>query len=86
MSSQTGVSSLMVASFNGHIVVVDKLLQHGATVDLQHNVMAHKYSHEIQATTICKLHCEIHIPLPHTVHACTETESIMLNLGKVCPA
>ena len=43
MFSQTGVSSLMVASFNGHVVVVDKLLQHGATVDLQHNVMPHTH-------------------------------------------
>ena len=86
MSSQTGVSSLMVASFNGHVEVVDKLLQHGATVDLQHSVMPHSYSCETQATTICKLQCEIHIPLPHTVHACTETESIMLNFGKGCPA
>ena len=28
----------MVASQNGHVEVVDKLLQHGATVDLQDNV------------------------------------------------
>ena len=29
----------MLASLNGHVEVVDKLLQHGATVDLQNNVM-----------------------------------------------
>ena len=28
----------MLASHNGHVEVVDKLLQHGATVDLQDNV------------------------------------------------
>ena len=38
VSSQGGWSSLMVASQNGHVEVVDKLLQHGATVDLQDNV------------------------------------------------
>ena len=39
MSSQNGVSSLMLASQNGHVEVVDKLLQHGATVDLKENVI-----------------------------------------------
>ena len=29
----------MVASQYGHVEVVDKLLQHGATVDLQHTVV-----------------------------------------------
>ena len=29
----------MVASYNGHVEVVDKLLQHGATVDLQSKVI-----------------------------------------------
>ena len=38
MSYQDGASSLMYASGNGHVVVVDKLLQHGATVDLQDKV------------------------------------------------
>ena len=38
MSSQDGASSLMYASLNGHVEVVDKLLQHGATVDLQDKV------------------------------------------------
>ena len=28
----------MLASQNGHVEVVDKLVQHGATVDLQENV------------------------------------------------
>ena len=35
---QNGASSLMVASQNGHVEVVDKSLQHGARVDLQENV------------------------------------------------
>ena len=29
----------MEASYNGHVEVVDKLLQHGATVDLQAQVI-----------------------------------------------
>ena len=40
MSFQEGVSSLMVASLHGHVEVVDKLLQHGATVDLKDNVIS----------------------------------------------
>ena len=35
---QTGWSSLTLASQNGHVEVVDKLLQHGARVDLQDEV------------------------------------------------
>ena len=35
---QNGWSSLMLASHNGHMEVVDKLLQHGARVDLQNKV------------------------------------------------
>ena len=38
VSSQDGWSSLMVASQNGHVEVVDKLVQQGARVDLQNNV------------------------------------------------
>ena len=38
MSYQDGESSLMVASGNGHVEVVNKLLQHGATVDLHDKV------------------------------------------------
>ena len=34
MSCQDGWGSLMAASVDGHVEVVDKLLQHGATVDL----------------------------------------------------
>ena len=37
-SSQNGWNSLMAASQNGYVEVVDKLLQHGATVDLQDKV------------------------------------------------
>ena len=32
------MSSLIVASLNGHLDVVDTLLQHGASVDLQNKV------------------------------------------------
>ena len=32
------MSSLIVASFNGHLDVVDTLLQNGASVDLQDEV------------------------------------------------
>ena len=39
LSCQDGWSSLTLASQNGHVEVVDKLLQHGATVDLQHQVI-----------------------------------------------
>ena len=38
VSFQEMWSSLMVASQNGHVEVVEMLLQHGATVDLQNNV------------------------------------------------
>ena len=38
MSSQDGWSALIVASQNGHVEVVDKLLQYGAKVDLQYDV------------------------------------------------
>ena len=38
MSCQDGWSSLRYASQEGHVEVVDKLLQHGATVDLQDKV------------------------------------------------
>ena len=38
VSSQDGLSSLIVASVIGHVEVVDKLLQHGATVDLHNKV------------------------------------------------
>ena len=31
----------MVASQEGHVEVVDKLLQHGATVDLENKVRSH---------------------------------------------
>ena len=44
VSSQDGLSSLMVASLNGHVEVVDKLLQHGATVDLQKEVLTTIYA------------------------------------------
>ena len=37
-SRQDRWSSLMAASQNGHVEVVDNLLEHGATVDLQDKV------------------------------------------------
>ena len=48
LSCQNGKSSLMYASRNGHVEVVDKLLQHGATVDLQKEV------HTLYVHTQCK--------------------------------
>ena len=39
LSCQNGGSSLMFASLNGHVEVVDKLLQHGTTVDLKEKVI-----------------------------------------------
>ena len=50
---QSGWSSLMVASRNGHVEVVNKLLQHGATVDLQHEVIMFKQS--LSLLTSCAL-------------------------------
>ena len=37
---QDGSSALIIASQYGHAEVVDKLLQHGANMDLQNNVSA----------------------------------------------
>ena len=39
LSCQDGRSSVMSASANGHVDVVEKLLQHGATVDQKDQVM-----------------------------------------------
>ena len=47
VSSQNGVSSLMLASHNGHVEVVDKLVQHGATVNLQTKVCVVPLTHKI---------------------------------------
>ena len=52
VSSQDGLSSLMAASRNGHVEVVDKLLQHGATVDLKKEVITTLCMHLCSAT--CK--------------------------------
>ena len=41
VSYQDGASSLTAASQEGHVEVVDKLLQHGATVDLEKKVRSH---------------------------------------------
>ena len=37
---QNGVSSFLLATMNGHVDVMQTLLQHGATVDLKKNVSA----------------------------------------------
>ena len=39
--TQDGWNSLIFASYNGHVKVVDKLLQHGASVDLQNKVQTY---------------------------------------------
>ena len=45
MSSQDEETSLMWASLNGHVEVVDKLLQHGATVDQQEQNVISQCTH-----------------------------------------
>ena len=53
----------MAASLNGHVEVVDKLLQHGATVDLKDQVMT---------TSICKYEIYNHMCLNLVIfHHCT---------------
>ena len=54
LSCQDGWSSLMSASRNGHVEVVDKLLQHGATADLKDEVIT---------TPICKYEIYNHMCL-----------------------
>ena len=54
LSRQYGRSSLMYASENGHVEVVDKLLQHGATVDLQKEVHTLYVHNAMQANTCAK--------------------------------
>ena len=51
----------MIASQNGHVEVVDKLLHHGATVDLQSEVMSalclyHTYQWKIIRVVSVKCH------------------------------
>ena len=59
MSSQDGESSLMLASQNRHVEVVDKLLQHGARVYLQDNVMFKGFvKYRITKTFATKNFCE----------------------------
>ena len=45
----------MVASQNGHVEVVDKLLQHGAIVDLQKKVYIRSTHHTVYAVLVCSL-------------------------------
>ena len=52
MSCQDGWSSLMLASHNGHVEVVDKLLQHGATVDLEYQVHNTTYTFSYKSTLL----------------------------------
>ena len=44
LTYQDGWSSLMAASYDGHVEVLDKLLQHGARVDIQNVVLLLRYS------------------------------------------
>ena len=61
----------MVASQNGHIEVVDKLLQHGAKADLQKEVSVIKFYHRHNNTIhetqlICRMesvHCLWHLKM-----------------------
>ena len=44
----------MLASLNGHVEVVDKLLQHGATVDLKDQVInTHTYKYNAIYNLMC---------------------------------
>ena len=52
---QRGATSLMLASDNGHVEVVDKLLQHGARVDLQDEVLfLFSITHSNSLSFLCK--------------------------------
>ena len=46
----------MVASQNGHVEVVDKLVQHGATVDLQTKVCVMPLTHKNKCFFKIKYH------------------------------
>ena len=52
---QNGWTSLMVASQNGHVEVVDKLLQHGANVDLQKKVYIRSTHHTVYTVLVWSL-------------------------------
>ena len=53
---QNGLSSLMAASFKGHVEVVDKLIQQGATVDLQTKVCVMPLTHKNKCFFKIKYH------------------------------
>ena len=55
VSCQDGVSSLMVASYKGHVEVVDKLVQQGARVDLQNLRYVSFSNSNTRSTTHLKL-------------------------------
>ena len=59
--SQIGMSSLIWASQNGHVEVVNKLLQHGAKVDLRNQVISTTYADQCMRTlcTRQKLICNL---------------------------
>ena len=59
---QSGWSSLIVASRNGHVEVVEKLLQHGATVDLLHEVLSIFTSYA--TIPFCTMFTLFFLPLP----------------------
>ena len=58
--SQNGWSSLMLASMNGHVEIVNMLLQHGATVDLQKLVckyIHHKFHYPVSCVCLFRYPC-----------------------------
>ena len=65
-----------MASQNGHVEIVEKLLQHGATVDLQMKVLACKYVSGIYYIDIVNtclyvhlFHFTIYHTHPHVFHS-----------------
>ena len=47
-----------MASQEGHVEVVDKLLQHGATVDLVHTLYKKRYTHYMYIRNASKCVCK----------------------------
>ena len=73
---QNGYSSLMAASENGHVEVVDKLLQHGARVDLQEEVHFICLNYNILHTScMSSKHFSLHVIV------CTHVPCILLQNG-----
>ena len=62
MCAQDGASSLIIASVNGHDRIVDKLLQAGATVDLQEKVICSSVTRNVMYSIYCTLSTPHNIP------------------------